>query len=199
MKARQFIGLLILLLVAAFIVILPRLRTLGRRIVPVRPTEVTLSGKVGGEKIAYLRNPAVVRILKDRYGIVLQVQRAGSVELLTEPPAGQQFLWPANQMQVELYRRTGGVDKGVEGIFNSPIVIYSWRPVADALVATGVVKSENQILYIDDFAQLIRWIERGRKWKDIGLSQLYGRMSITATDPQHSNSGFTFAGMVASQ
>src|SRR5207245_1370054 len=36
-----------------------------------------------------------------------------------------------------------------------------------------------------------------KAWKEIGLGQLYGKMTILCTDPARSNSGNMFAGLVA--
>jgi hypothetical protein len=37
----------------------------------------------------------------------------------------------------------------------------------------------------------------GKPWKDLGQDDLYGRVRLIATDPNKSNSGFMFAGLVA--
>ena len=42
-----------------------------------------------------------------------------------------------------------------------------------------------------------RIITEERSWKEIGLPELYGNVSIDTTDPAKSNSGNMFAGLLA--
>ncbi len=66
----------------------------------------------------------------------------GSIEMLSraceeafvEP---YDFLWAGDQSTVDIYSGCGGVDAGIDNIYNSPLVIYSWTEIVDALVAAG--------------------------------------------------------------
>jgi len=81
-------------------------------------------------------------------------------------------------------------------IFNSPIVFYSWDNVTEALIKNGIVKKQNNSYYIIDMPKLIDLITKGKKWSDIGLTDLYGSISVISTDPTKSNSGNMFAGLL---
>ena len=161
--------------------------------------EIRIKGIIGSEKSSFLENEQVKTILKKKYGIAVDYVRAGSIEMVSEEVRSEtDFLWPSSQVALEIFKLKQG-DKIVrsENIFNSPIVIYSWDIVVDALVKTGIVKKEMSTYYIVDMPGLLKMIREGKKWSDIGLTQLYGKISVTTTDPTKSNSGNMFAGLVA--
>lgn len=159
---------------------------------------VDVAAYVGGEKMAFLANPAVDAILKDRYGVHLNPTKAGSIEMVTDlPTAGRDALWPSNQIAAEMFRNRGGSPVAVETIFNSPIVLYAYDIVTEALIRQGIVKKRSESYYIVDFPKLVRHIMEEKTWKEIGLPQLFGKVGIHSTDPTRSNSGNMFAGLLA--
>lgn len=161
--------------------------------------EIRIKGMIGSEKSTFLENEKVRSILKKKYGIVVEYIRAGSIEMVSEEPkSGIDFLWPSSQVALEIFRMKHN-EKIVrsENIFNSPIVIYSWDIVTDALVKSGIVRKENSSFYIVDMPGLLKMIRDGKKWSEIGIPQLYGKVVVTTTDPTKSNSGNMFAGLVA--
>ncbi|HVP18469.1 MAG TPA: hypothetical protein VMU36_05680, partial [Spirochaetia bacterium] len=186
----KLIGIGILLLVVA--------ASLVYRWTQAAPPAVTLHGYVGGEKVGFLDDEKVRGLLRKRYGAVLDYAKAGSIEMVTGKTEGMDFLWPSSQVAFELYKTLQGnsLAKG-EVIFYSPIVLYSWDIVADALVREGIVQVRDSIYYVTDFPKLIRMVETGTSWRAIGLTELYGKVTIISTDPNKSNSGNMFAGLLA--
>ena len=81
---------------------------------------------------------------------------------------------------------------------NTPIVIYSWKEVVDALIKENIVTLDNGVYYITDMNKLINYILTGKKWKDIGLNNLYGTINIASTDPVTSSPGATYYGLLLS-
>ena len=81
---------------------------------------------------------------------------------------------------------------------NTPIVIYSWDVVVDALIKQNVVTLKDGVYYITDMNKLIEYILAGKKWKDIGLTDLYGNINIASTDPVSSSPGATYYGLLLS-
>lgn len=81
---------------------------------------------------------------------------------------------------------------------NTPIVIYSWKPVAEALEREGIVSITDGVYYITDMNKLIDYILNGKSWKDIGLNDLYGKINIASTDPVSSSPGATYYGLLLS-
>ena len=81
---------------------------------------------------------------------------------------------------------------------NTPIVIYSWNEVVEALMNEKIVSKRNNVYYITDMNKLIDYILEGKKWKDIGLKSLYGNINIASTDPVSSSPGATYYGLLLS-
>ena len=82
---------------------------------------------------------------------------------------------------------------------NTPIVIYSWGKVVDALMKEKIVtKGEDGVYYITGMEKLMNYILEGKKWSDIGLNELYGNINIASTDPVTSSPGATYYGLLLS-
>ena len=81
---------------------------------------------------------------------------------------------------------------------NTPIVIYSWGKVVDALINEGIVTNTDGVYYITDMNKLINYILEGKSWSDIGLTELYGNINIASTDPVSSSPGATYYGLLLS-
>ena len=81
---------------------------------------------------------------------------------------------------------------------NTPIVIYSWKEVVDALIKENIVTEKDKVYYISDMNKLINYILEGKKWTDIGLTSLYGNINIASTDPVSSSPGATYYGLLLS-
>ena len=81
---------------------------------------------------------------------------------------------------------------------NTPIVIYSWGKVVDALVNEAIVTQKDGVYYITDMNKLMNYILSGKKWSEIGISELYGSINIASTDPVTSSPGATYYGLLLS-
>jgi hypothetical protein len=161
---------------------------------------LTVTGFIGGEKEAFVHNPKVVELLAKHHDIAMSARRAGSVEqvrdraILSQNPG---FLWPSSSVMVDVAKRGGVKIKQDAVILNSPIVLYSWTPIADALVKQGIARQIGNGSYAVDAKRLINGLLAGESWKDLGVGALFGKARLQSTDPLKSNSGFMFAGLVA--
>lgn len=166
-----------------------------------RPDEVRAMGFIGGEKRHFLANPEVQEILADRYGVTLDARRAGSLDMVTDPAlTGQNpdFYWPSSQVSLELARENGLVPAQTEIVFNSPIVLYSWAPVAEALEERGIARplADARAAFAVEMPALLDLVLSEAGWASLGLDQLYGSVMVTSTDPTRSNSGNQFASLM---
>lgn len=159
-------------------------------------TVTEINGYVGGEKIGLLEDEEVQDILRDRYRLVIDYAKAGSIDMVTDDAEGRDFLFPSNQTALELYKQVHGDPVKSEIILNTPIVLYTRSAVAQALVDSGLAVVTNGV-YTVDMEKLTETIEAGTTWEEIGLPQLYGSVSVGITDPTKSNSGNMFAGLLA--
>lgn len=159
---------------------------------------VTIKGYVGGEKIGLLDDPQVQKILEKDYKVKLDFQKAGSIDMVKGDTTGLDFLFPSSQVAQEIYKNqpNGKVAKS-EIVLTTPIVIYSWDIVVDALEKDGIVKKQDNTYYIIDMSKMLEYIKTEKKWSDIGLDALNGPISIISTDPVKSNSGNMFAALTA--
>ncbi|WP_232630968.1 hypothetical protein [Methylobacterium sp. Leaf118] len=170
-----------------------------RAVTGAGPDPSTLWGFIGGEKVDFVRNPKVRALLSRRYGLALDARRAGSIEMVGDPALTRQqppWLWPAHSVMTQMARSNGLPVRRDEVVFTSPLVLYSWTPVVAALETAGFVERQGGIHTVR-MAPLMEAIERGLAWRDLGVPELYGRAVVTTTDPTRSNSGFSFAALLA--
>lgn len=194
MRAR--IGIVLLLLVIAIVVGFSIVNH-GKGGPQGGPVEaVTLKGFVGGEKVNFLKDPDIIKILQDRYGIAVDAEKRGSFEMVNEDSSGKDFLWPSNEIALNAYKQKNPAASS-ETIFNSPIVIYSWDRVTDVLVKQGIVSQQKGSYYIVDFKKLVDLMDREGTWQSLGLDQLHGKVLIYSTDPGKSSSGNLFSALLA--
>ena len=103
-------------------------------------------------------------------------------------------LWPNKENgEAERYNVLGG-----SLTLNTPIVIYSWQKIVDALMKEGIVTETDGVYFISDMNKLMQYILEGKKWSDVGLSELYGKINIASTDPVTSSPGATYYGLLLS-
>ena len=160
-------------------------------------TEPTvLRGYVGGEKIGLLEDEKVQDILEREYHLALDYAKAGSLDMVTADHEGRDFLFPSSQTALEYYQQLYGAPDKSQIVFNTPIVLYTHRPILEAFQTEGLVTERGGGYYMD-MAGLVAEIEAGATWADLGLPELYGTVAVNTTDPVRSNSGNMFAGLLA--
>src|SRR5215216_7514465 len=145
MKAQKFAGLGILLAVALIIAGIRFNGNGGGDNPPGRDSDITVSGIIGTGKAAFFNDPDVKRILKDEYGLTVVIDKEigsnGQVKECVEHHAELDFCWGSSEIAGEQIKQ-GIVPTAAKSaiIFNSPIVMYTWGPIADALVAQGIAE-----------------------------------------------------------
>lgn len=161
------------------------------------PPMSTVTGLTGGEKIGFCRNENVTQLLAERYSLELDCIREGSIRMLEADSTGMDYLWPSNEVVLALYRERNPGSVRANNLFNSPIVLYSWDSVTEALMNTGIVEQRDTYYYVVDMPRLIDLVISGESWSSIGLSGFSGSVNISSTDPTESNSGNMFFGLLA--
>jgi hypothetical protein len=162
-----------------------------------KPKMITIDGYLGGEKTGLFDDERFIEAMRTKYAAAIHYKKAGSIDMVSASLDNIDYLFPSNYTALELYKQKyGSAYKRAEVIFNSPLVLYTRKRVADAFKAQGWVHSEGETEYID-LSALIGAILTDTKWSAIGLGELYGNMYIVSTDPLKSNSGNMFAGLVA--
>ena len=160
------------------------------------PQIVNVDGYVGGEKIELLEDEEIRSVFEEKYGLNVDYSRAGSLDMMTADLSGRDYLFPSSSIALEYYEDLHGSPVQSEIVLNTPIVLYTHQIVLDAFESQGLITKDGDVHYID-MAGLLELIQNGTQWSDIGLSELYGRVSVDTTDPSRSNSGNMFAALVA--
>lgn len=164
---------------------------------------------VGGGKEDFLADEDVKKILADKYGLEIMNESWSNGKLVKESVFRQDggkydLIFFSDQRFYDYYKlppkvgeasREYVVDGGLT--LNTPIVIYSWDTVVDALIEQKIVTVVNGVHYITDMEKLINYILEGKKWGDIGLD-IYGYINIDSTDPVTSSPGATYYGLLLS-
>lgn len=167
----------------------------------------------GGGKENFIADEEVVSIMQKKYGlnVVYDTWSNGKLikNLLVREDGTTKYdaMFCSDQRFYDYYKLAPNTANGeaerytvLDGglTLNTPIVIYSWAEVVDALIADGMVTEQNGVYYITDMNKLLNYILEGKKWSDIGLTQLYGNINIASTDPVTSSPGATYYGLLLS-
>ena len=173
---------------------------------------VKVYGAVGGGKENLLADEDFNNILKDKYGITVINDSWSNGKLvknsvLRTDGSHYDFIFFSDQRFYDYYKTSANKANGeadretvLNGslTLNTPIVIYSWDTVVDALMNENIVTEKDGVYYITDMDKLLNYILEGKTWKDIGLDSLYGSINIASTDPVSSSPGATYYGLLLS-
>lgn len=166
----------------------------------------------GGGKEDFIADEEVVGIMKKQYGLDITYDSWSNGRLIIDPlkrEDGSDYdaMFCSDQRFYDYYKlspdKTAGEAERYRVLnggltLNTPIVIYSWAEVTDALIKENIVTLTDDIYYITDMNKLFQYILEGRKWSDIGLDMLYGSVNIASTDPVTSSPGATYYGLLLS-
>ena len=139
--------------------------------------------------------------------IIQRLKSGDDISIHTNGVSTYDALFTSDQRFYDYYKLSPKKDDGeaerytvLDGglTLNTPIVIYSWKEVVDALINEKIVTETDGVYYITNMNKLISYILDGKKWSDIGLTGLYGSINIASTDPVSSSPGATYYGLLLS-
>lgn len=164
-----------------------------------------VKGAVGGGKENFLGDKAFINILTKDYKLDVVNDTWGNSKLIKEDVTNYDFIFFSDQRFLDSYKLPAGTGEAKRGkilknsmTLNTPIVFYSWDTVTDALIKQKIVEQKNGVYYITDMPKLLKLIEDGKSWNDIGATELYGKVNIISTDPVNSSPGTTYYGLLTS-
>lgn len=166
----------------------------------------------GGGKENFLSDEEVIKIIRNKYKLNVVYDTWSNGKLIKNPLVredGTKYdaMFASDQRFYDYYKLAPDTSKGEAARYtvqkgsltlNTPIVIYSWDTVVDALVKEKIVTKKEDVYYITDMNKLISYILEGKKWSDIGVNMLYGSINIDSTDPVTSSPGATYYGLLLS-
>lgn len=155
-----------------------------------------LHGVIGSEKRAYFEDPDVVARLEE-LGYSVSVTTAGSRQIATTTDiAEQDFVFPSSAPATQKVREQGS-GYSVDFPFFTPMAVASWKPIADLLVAEGVVSEQNGA-YTLDVNKYMDLARSGKRWRDLGEAYPSPRnVQIRSTDIRTSNSAAMYLSLLA--
>ena len=162
----------------------------------IQKPAVELTGLLGGEKIGLFENQEFQKYLKKEYNLTLDYRKDGSFSMVKADTEGRDYLFPSSQLALELFKKEGKKSSRDDIIFNTPIVLYSYKPVVDVLMNKGVVTERSGVYYVN-MVELANIIKTDQTWNDIGLQGNLREVAVDTTDPSASNSGNMFLGLLA--
>ena len=212
MRGRKevWIGLGILVILVLIIIGIKFFSTNGESIMESNLKTVYVA--TGGGKENFLADEEVNKIMKKKYGLNVIYDSWSNGKLIKNPLVREDgtkydVMFCSDQRFYDYYKLAPDTTKGESArytvqkgglILNTPIVIYSWDTVVDALIEQKIVTEKDGVYYITDMPKLISYILEGKKWKDIGVDMLYGSINIDSTDPVTSSPGATYYGLLLS-
>ena len=212
MRGRKevWIGLGILVILVLIIIGIKFFSTNGESIMESNLKTVYVA--TGGGKENFLADEEVNKIMKKKYGLNVIYDSWSNGKLIKNPLVREDgtkydVMFCSDQRFYDYYKLAPDTTKGESARYtvqkggltlNTPIVIYSWDTVVDALIEQKIVTEKDGVYYITDMPKLISYILEGKKWKDIGVDMLYGSINIDSTDPVTSSHGATYYGLLLS-
>ena len=212
MRGRKevWIGLGILVILVLIIIGIKFFSTNGESIMESNLKTVYVA--TGGGKENFLADEEVNKIMKKKYGLNVIYDSWSNGKLIKNPLVREDgtkydVMFCSDQRFYDYYKLAPDTTKGESArhtvqkgglTLNTPIVIYSWDTVVDALIEQKIVTEKDGVYYITDMPKLISYILEGKKWKDIGVDMLYGSINIDSTDPVTSSPGATYYGLLLS-
>lgn len=209
-KKQAFLGLAILIVLIIVIVSVTTLKNNKEGIIDSNLKQVFVA--TGGGKENFLADEEVNNIMKQKYGLKVTYDSWSNGKIVKDPllrKDGSKYdaMFCSDQRFYDYFKVSADTSKGeaqrdrvLEGglTLNTPIVIYSWDTVVDALIKENIVTQKDNVYYITDMNKLISYILEGKKWSDIGVDMLYGTINIDSTDPVTSSPGATYYGLLLS-
>ncbi|MEN9891382.1 MAG: hypothetical protein RLY78_1677 [Pseudomonadota bacterium] len=163
--------------------------------------QLSLRGLIGSEKSAFFADPRVQAALAAQ-GLTVAVDKAGSRSIATQAdPSRDDFAFPSGApAAAQIAGRAGSAAAGATTPFYTPMVVASWQPVAEILVANGVARRDGALRYTLDLGRLMALMSEGRRWKDLTGSAAFpsGKSVLVAsTDLRSSNSASMYLALLS--
>ena len=161
--------------------------------------QVSARGLIGSEKETFFADPRVVAALA-KQGITVTVEKAGSRAIAGRYDASKyDFGFPSGAPAAAQLRAQAKA-ASVFNPFYTPMVLASWRPIAEILVANKIAERQGDIYYVVDLPALMALIEKGTRWRDLKGSQAFATgkaVLVNSTDVRTSNSAAMYLALAS--
>ncbi len=167
-----------------------------------------LNGLIALDVEPYFKDERVRRILADKR-LPVAVTRVGSRDMAAKVAAGgaaagaPDFFFPSGVVaanQIVDAARKAGIAVAQSSPFHTPMVIASWTPIAQILVANGLAKPLGDKVYGVDMVKLTALMLAKKRWKDLQGSAAYDvtrSVLVSTTDVRRSNSAAMYLALTS--
>jgi hypothetical protein len=156
-------------------------------------------GLIGSEKEQFLSDPRVTAILR-KNGLELRVEKAGSRQIAQRQDIkNYDFGYPAGVPAATKLMQALGQKQSFQTFF-TPMVIASWKPIADLLVAQGIAAPQSGGYYTLDMNKLLQVMQHGTRWKQLPGNAAYPvnkSILVSSTDVRKSNSAAMYLALAS--
>lgn len=163
------------------------------------PQETTIRGLIGSEKQSFFLDERVVQTFR-KHGITVIAEKDGSRSIANRNDYGSyDFGFPSGANTGEQLKKIVGA-KETYVPFYTPVVVASWRPIAEILQNNAMVEEKNGIFYLKDFSRLLVLIEANTRWKDLPGSEAFPTSKavlVASTDVRTSNSAMMYLALAS--
>lgn len=164
-----------------------------------RERQVSVRGLIGSEKEGFFADERVRQALAAR-GLTVTVEKAGSRSIANRYDAKQyDFGFPSGAPAAVQLRQQAKA-AAVFNPFYTPMVVASWRPIADILVANGVAEKQGGIYYLLDLPKLMTLMNSGTRWRELKASGAFATgkaVLVASTDVRTSNSAAMYLSLAS--
>jgi hypothetical protein len=160
---------------------------------------VTTRGVIGSEKEEFFADPRVIAAFA-RKGITVHIEKAGSRAIAHGyDPKRYDFGFPSGApAAAELKAAAKAADTWVP--FYTPIVLASWKPIAEILVANGLAERREGGYFITDLTRLLELVDHRARWRDLKNSAAFATnkaVLVNSTDVRTSNSAAMYLSLAS--
>jgi len=165
----------------------------------------TLKGFINLNVEPYFKDPRVQQILAD-HRFKIEVLRIGSRDMaakVSTAPGAPQFFLPSGVLTAQMIKEAAkklNLTATTYNPFYSPLVVASWEPVAQILVANGLAVKSGDRVYDLDLGKLIELMFQKKRWNELREHQNYDvtrSVLIATTDPRTASSGAMYLALVS--
>jgi len=165
---------------------------------------VSLKGVIAVDVEEYFKDPRVQKVLAANK-LPVQVTRMGSRDMAGKVVAGASpdFFFPSGVVaanQITEAARKANVSAAQVTPFYTPLVIASWEPIVQILVANGLASKLQPHVYGVDMEKLTRAMLERKRWKDLKASEAYPvsrSLLVSTTDVRRSNSAAMYLALTS--
>jgi hypothetical protein len=149
----------------------------------------------GIEKRGLLKDLEFQEILRKKYGLVINGTKTEGAELPNDLQ-GLDGFWPSAELPARAFEKQHPDLVGkTRNIFNTPLVLYSWPQITNALIKEGIVAKRENLYIVKDIKKLLDM--KDRTWESLRLGRQKGPILIQFANPDKDSSGLLTAGLIA--